>query len=265
MGKTWGVTDSTNTQSSDERIQWERSLALWGAKREVPLQARTFRRGWRTKAEPVLMSCEDGNVYVVKGRQAGRQIVNDHIVACLGQALGAPVGQPRLIHIPAELVAIERNLAHIPSGTAHGTLFIPGCIDQWDLIATSEIDNRSRLALLAVLYGWVTSNDWQFLFRNDPPRLIYSVDHGHFFPGGPEWTVESLLQAPIAVLDLRFAECDFTGNEIRQALSALEEITEETIVQAVARPPDSWGLTMGERVALVEYFVKRRQELLQIL
>jgi hypothetical protein len=206
-----------------------------------------------------------GEEYVVKGRQAGRQVVNDHIIAHLGLALGAPTGQPRLIDIPAELIKVEYRLAHIPPGTSHGTLFIRGCFDSQDLIATSELGNRPRLALLAVLYGWVVANDWQFLFEHDPPRLIYSVDHGHFFPNGAEWTIASLFQAPCAVLDPCFADCNLTEAEIRQALSALKEISDESIIRAVARPPDEWGITMNERVALVEYLIQRRQELLQFL
>ena len=80
--------------------------------------------GWRTKAEPVLLKCNDGREYVVKGQQAGRQIVNDQITARLGFAIGAPVGEPKIVEVSAELIAIEPRLSHIPSGTAHATLFI---------------------------------------------------------------------------------------------------------------------------------------------
>ena len=49
---------------------------------------------------------------------------------------------------------------------------------------------KNRCALLAVMYGWFQAGDNQLLYRKTPPELVFSVDHGHFFPGGPEWTVE---------------------------------------------------------------------------
>jgi hypothetical protein len=162
----------------------------------------------------------------------------------------------------AELVEIEARLAHIPPGMAHGTQFIPDCFDSYDLIATSEPINRPRLVKLAILYGWVQANDWQFLFTKTPPRLIYSVDHGHFFPNGPDWHKAQLLVAPRAALADCFSSCYFTQEEVQEGLQALEAVTEDKIIQAVASPPDQWGLTMDERVVLMEYLMRRQQELL---
>lgn len=118
------------------------------------IEARTYWKAWRTKSNPVLLQCADGKKYVVKGKQAGRQIVNDQIVARLGLAIKAPVGNPQIINISQELIDIEPNLENFGSGAAHGTEFIPNCIDQWTLIATSEPENRIRLATLALLYGY---------------------------------------------------------------------------------------------------------------
>lgn len=247
---------------TNKQQEWQKLLESFSTQRETPLPARTFRRGWRTKAQPVLLRCADGNEYMVKGQQAGRQIVNDQIVARLGVALSAPVGEPRIIEISRELIAIEPNLAHIPAGTAHGTLFIPDCVDEYELIATSEPSNRLRLAFLATLYSWAYANDWQFLFKRNPPRLIYSVDHGHFFPNGPDWTIEDLRQAPAAQMTSCFSNCGFTLAELAHARTALEAVSGELIIQTVASPPNEWGLTIKERIALVEYLFRRKQELL---
>jgi hypothetical protein len=244
------------------RQKWEEVLETQRLQREDPIQAVTFRRGWSTKSRPVLVKCQDGQEYLVKGQQAGRQIVNDRIVAKLGQALGAPVGQPKLVEIPAELIKIELRLSHFSPGIAHGTLFIPGCIDSIELIATSESNNRSRMCLLAVLYSWVFANDQQFLFNNHPPRLVHSVDHGHFFPGGPNWEIADLQNASQATLDPYFSICNFTKAELEQACCTLEAVSEESIVEAVASPPDTWGLTIKEQVELVGYLFRRKQELM---
>ncbi len=61
------------------------------------------------------------------------------------------------------------------------------------------------------------------------------------------------------------SSCGLTNNDIRQALIALKTVTEETIIQAVASPPSEWGITMEERVAMVEYLMKRQQKLLNAL
>jgi hypothetical protein len=53
-------------------------------------------------------------------------------------------------------------------------------------------DNRPRFAALAVLYGWIPAGDAQLIYRQTVSHLVYSVDHGHFFPGGPNWTLAGL-------------------------------------------------------------------------
>lgn len=231
------------------------------SKRNIPIQAKTFLRGYRTKAQPVLLRCADDQNYMVKGMQAGRQIINDQIVARLGMMLGAPVGEPQLIYIPAELIEIEPRLAHISPGAAHGTLLIPQCDDHIELIATSEPNNRTRLAHLAVLYGWIVPGDRQFLFSMSPPRIIYSVDHGHFFPNGPDWKIEDLLNASFPILPECFSGCSLTTEELSEALDSLAAVTVAQIIQAVASPPDEWGLTIEERVQLVHYLIRRQKEL----
>jgi hypothetical protein len=251
------------TSQQSEENEWLSLLVTFAAQRDNPIRADTFRKALRTKAEPILVKCNDGREYYVKCQQAGRQIVNDQIVARIGRALGAPVGEPSLIEIPVELIQVNPTLTHISPGTAHGTVLILGCRDEYELIATSEPSNRSRLILLALLYGWMLSNDWQFLFNKNPPRLIHSVDHGHFFPGGPDWTVEDLQKAPKANLDPCFVGCNFTQAELSAAKVALISVTDEAIIRAVSTPPDEWGITIEERLALIEYLTRRKRELLE--
>ncbi len=250
-------------QYSEKAAQkiWQNWLEQYAIQPIQPLKAITFQRAWRTKAQPILLQCEDSQNYMVKGQQAGRQIVNDQIVARLGECLGAPVGRAKIIEI-TDLVAIEPKMADIAPGTAHGTGWIEQCFDSYTLIATSEEENRLRLMLLAILYGWVEANDHQFLFNASPPRLIHSVDHGHFFPKGPDWTIADLASASPARLDPYFVECHFTPDQMSQGRQSLARITHENLVQVVASPPDQWGITMKERVALVEYLSQRQGELL---
>ncbi|MEM9544072.1 MAG: hypothetical protein AAGA60_31885 [Cyanobacteria bacterium P01_E01_bin.42] len=55
--------------------------------------------------------------------------------------------------------------------------------------------------------------------------------------------------------------CHLTQSEIDEALEALQAIEEEKIIEAVASPPIEWGLTIEERIVLVEYLITRQEQL----
>ena len=82
---------------------WTALLAAAAATPEVAIQAETFIKGWQSASKPVALKCADGNTYVVKGTNAGRQAINDRIAAKLATLVGAPVPPSALIAIPEEL------------------------------------------------------------------------------------------------------------------------------------------------------------------
>jgi hypothetical protein len=252
---------SQDTVSGD----WEKSLQPWIDLPHESIQAVSFLKGWRKKSNPVLLQCSDGERYVVKGIHSGRQIVNDQIVAHLGRLLDAPVGVPRLIDVSSELIDLDSNLSAFSPGLAHGTLWIPGCFDAYELLGTGEAENKLRYALLAILYSWVINSDRQFLFNNNPPRLVHSVDHGHCFAGGPDWTIASLRENLEPKIADGFEACHFKSAEFQHMLSALTNISKENIFSVVGSLPGEWGITMGEREILVEYLLVRQQRLLSVL
>ena len=245
---------------------WGKSLQPWIDRPHESIEAISFLRGWRTKASPILVQCVDGQRYVVKGRQSGRQIINDQVVARLGSLLSAPVGIPHLVEISAKLIEMNsKNLADFSPGLAHGTLWIPGCVDDYELLGTGEAENRSRYAVLAILYSWVMDHDRQFLFRKTPPRLVHSVDHGHFFAGGPDWTIESLREDFEPRLADGFENCFFKAADFREMGTALGQVSKDNIFSVVGSLPGEWSITMDERKVLVEYLLVRQQRLLSML
>jgi hypothetical protein len=229
----------------------------------VTVRAQTFLQEWNSFSHPVALSCDDGNVYVVKGRQIGHPVITEQVIALLGMALGAPVGEPILVDVPAELIAAEPALAFLQPGIAHGNLFHEGYSNRSEVEHHGELQNRTRFALLAVLYGWAKACDHQLIYRNMPPHLVLSVDHGHFLWGGTAWGEGILAAAPPATVDEIIAStCSLTVAELDTALERLARVLEAHIVAAVATPPDEWGITPSERVALVSYFSRRQQDLL---
>lgn len=232
--------------------------------REGATTAHTFLRLWPTSSRPVHLACEDGREYVVKGVQAGRMIATDSIVGRLGVAMGAPVGTVGLVDVPAELIDIEPRMAHMTPGISHGCVWIPGCSEREDIMHLGHGDNRRRFARLAVLYGWVFANDRQYIYRNRMPFEVYSVDHGHFLPDGPWWTVASLEADEYVVPDPHLiGGCGLTGPDLREACMGLLGINDAVIARAVAAPPDHWGVTLPERVGLAAYLSNRRAQLIR--
>jgi len=196
-----------------------------------------------------------------KDGSRARAIVNDQIVGRIGECLAAPVGTVALIDVPAELIAIQPDMAHMAPGISHGCLLISDCSERSTLANLALSENRLRFALLAVLYGWMWAGDHQFIYRNVPPQIVYSVDHGHFF--GQNWNTQSLQSAPPATMDTLIAtRCPFTRQEVDEARTRLGKVGEEQIAQAVAMPPDDWGICLDERLALATYLAQRRDALL---
>ncbi|MCC5653929.1 hypothetical protein LC609_29960 [Nostoc sp. XA013] len=250
-----------------DRARWKLSLESLLKNPEEPVLITTLRRALNSSSRPVFARGIDKCEYVVKGRQAGRQIINDQIVARLGLAMGAPVGKPQIVEISPELLELNPGFSFLAPGKAHGTHFIPGCFDDRDASKYKDHSgNRERFALLSVLFGWVHSQDEQFIYQTIHPNLVHSVDHGRFFPGGCAWTAESLQNASEVEVDGKLIlSCSLTNYDIRQALSALEVVKEETIIQAVASSPDEWEITIDERIVMVEYLIKRQRFLLKSL
>lgn len=253
-------------QDSD-RLRWRSLLEAAVEKPEDPTIIVTLRRSFKSAARPVFGRGIDKQEYVIKGQQAGRQIINDQIIARLGQAMGAPVAEPRIVEIDEELVD-DPEFSYLTPGTAHGVIFIPDCSDDREPVQyIKQPENRSRFALLAVLYGWVKAHDQQFIYKTARPNLVFSVDHGHFFPSGPNWTIatlrDTLKQTPQPPADeLLSSKCKFSNEEIVTALEHLQAITEQKIIQAVASPPKQWQITIEERVVLVEYLMTRQHRIL---
>src|SRR4051794_7290268 len=157
---------------------WRALIAAKLAQPRRVARAETYLTKWESFSMPVLVECDDRQEYVIKGRQIGRAVVNEHVVARLGHALGAPVGEPAFVDVPAELIALESELRHIPPGIAHGSPFLRDCSDRLWIEHTGAPENRERFARLAVLYGWMHAGDRQLIYANAAPHLVHSVDHG---------------------------------------------------------------------------------------
>lgn len=227
------------------------------------IRAETFLKDWDDAASsPVLVECDDGNPYVIKCRTYTRGVIADQLIARLGRVVVAPVAVATLVEVPKELVVNEPRMAHIRPGIAHGTLWIPDCSEREGYLHTDVRENRERYARLAVLFGWTEADDRQFIFGNDPPHLVYSVDHHQFFPDGVNWTVASLDGAGRAEFDSEvIVECSLGTEELSSAAIPLGRATDDVVRESVAALPESWDLAAEEVEALMAFLVRRRNDL----
>ena len=244
------------------RVEWDELIAAEMAKSRSMVAAHTYRgRKWNTQCSPVVLGCDDGRDYVVKGAQTGKAVVNEQVVGRLGGLINAPIPSVQIVLVPTELVTIEPEISHVYHGFAHGSPIQENCTDKRWLAHTDVSEKEARFAALAVLYGWTSANDPQMIYSLDKPQLVWSVDHGNFFPGGPDWSVTQLHTTEAAcVLANISAVCK--TQHIQETLDVLAEVKPEQIAAAVAAPPPTWQITTEERRELAMMIERRRTELL---
>jgi hypothetical protein len=249
---------------------WKPMIETAMGQRPPPVTAVTYRNvKWATFSSPVLLGCDDGKDYVVKGKQgkeARRAMVNEWIAGTLGGLLEAPVKEISLVEVPADLIDAQRNdLGHLSAGVSFGSVYVPNCSPRAWLQHQDVAENKPRFARLAVLYGWIQSNDHQLIYEQSNPQLVWSVDHGHFF-AGPSWTVASLASSGPATTCAEIVNgCQVAPEQLSEVKSNLQAITPEKIAWVVAGPHDTWEITIDERIAMAQYLERRKGELIAVL
>lgn len=234
------------------------------------VRAETFLERLPSFALPALVRCDDMHPYVIKGVTADghdprrRALIADHVVARLAECLGAPVPPAMLVNLPAELIALEPQMQHMLPGPCHGSRLVADCIDSRD-IRYPHGENVARHAQLCVLYSWLDGNDAQWLYGKAEPHLVYSFDHGCFFPGGPEWTEDDLRNAPPPEQHPAFDICGLDSDTLKQAAAPLKALQPVQIAGVLASVPAAWGLTPVEAVAVSAFAHRRAQQLCAII
>ena len=218
-------------------------------------------------AFPAEFADADGIGYVIKSPAHSdfnaRAIATEQVVSAVGRAIGAPVAQVRLVALPQALLDLNPDsLKHFQPGICHGSRLIPNVREARHVLHADRSENRPRFAALAALFGWSLAADHQFLYGLTPPHLVHSHDHGEFLAGRWEWTPATLGAAATAVCDpLIVTGCTLTADELRPELDRVAAVVPAVIAGAVAMPPDEWGVTRADRLALAKYLIGRQADL----
>ena len=263
---------------------WPSLITQAIAQRPAPIRAVEYRRSPRgSMSSPPLLVCEDELEYWVKyplvddgcpaesrTQQLGG-MVTDHVLGRLAQKLAYDVVPPVVcVEIPRELIDAEARLKDSCGGQSHGSQnAYRNCTDRLDFgyrgFNFLPI-NRPRVASLAILYGLAMASDHQVIYRVGNEPLVYSVDHGNFFPNGPNWTSDGLTADPaLGEPDRHVIEtCSFAQSELRESVDRLANMAPQDIAEAVASPPDDWCFPESDRVAVAKYLWRRREDILGI-
>jgi hypothetical protein len=245
--------------------------ALIAVKEAVPVEATDAHTYLRTRfssaSNPALMACTDGREYVVKSvanPQLQRAMANDQVMGRAAAAMNAPVPPVALVNVPQELINAQPELADFVAGISHGSNYMPDTSKTRQGFAHLAVpENRNRFASLAMFYGLAfVQHDHQFFYQ-DGTHHVWSFDHGHFFPNGPNWTIASLQAAPDAVPDGTIVvNCALSPIELAVAKPSLAAVTTDTIAMAIGAVPAAWGLSVAEKVELAIYLERRRDRLI---
>jgi hypothetical protein len=253
---------------------WEDLLQEAVARHLSPVSARRHDGGIETATRPQKLICGDEErLFAVKFIQNnhgdGRGIASEQIVARLGRLIGACVAEVAVVDVSAELVEVIRaspdsHLDFVPlPGLHHGSMWALGFSDRQHLAFIDE--NRQAFAALHVLAAWAFCNgDHQWIYRNEPPHDVLSVDHTTFFPAGPAWTPQSLAQGEAAVTrDSQFDSIGLAPDEYDAVLERVAAVSAENLAEVVSAPPDDWGLSPTDRKAVASYLWTRRDRVEQ--
>lgn len=228
----------------------------------IVVRAHSYRTRFPDRSRPILLGCDDRHDYVVKSAtrpQLLRSICSDQIMGHIAAAIGAPVPEVRLVEIPQAIISATPEIADVPAGIAHGSRYMSNASKTRQGIKFVNVpENRPRFALLALMYGLAgVASDHQF-FYEDTTNIVWSFDHGHFFHGGPHWTIETLQAAPPVDFDLLLVEdCLLEVPELAAAAQSLVNLVDAAIASAVASPQEAWNIVMEERVAIAQHLRSR--------
>ncbi len=220
-----------------------------------------------TYSKPFQVKGDDGRIYWIKvirsnGEGAsGHAIFLDQIAGHLGRKLDAPIPWVGLGDIPADLSG-QGQFAHVPPNLCHAVMDIPNAGAQTNTLCPSE-GNKSRYAALAVLYGLIGDGDRQFLY--DSENKVWAVDFGHSFGGNPNWNATTLRSFNPPTLPNAFiTETGLNTTDLKPIIDKLISLLHNGrgLVDVISTPPDSWGVSREERIALLQKIWARSQQII---
>jgi hypothetical protein len=216
---------------------------------------------------PFRATANDNHSYFVKSLQTCPQdqqasLAAEQIVAQVGRLIGAPVCETTLIRIPAALSGWTPRHGSPPlqEGLAHASLALGNAEEHRpSLIARTDDNNSHRHVGVYALYDWCFGTDQQWLFDLDGDRMIFSHDHGLYFPpeGRGGWTRQDLVNYADQAHELPDARSGLAAEEAKRVALKLEQVTRADLAKVLSSIPASWPVSNDDLEAL-GWFLEHR-------
>ena len=209
-----------------------------------------------------LVQGDDGADYWCKATNnpiSPRIPVNEQIAARLGQVIGVCVPDPVLVRLD-EIAGWEfRPGLAVEPGWAHGCAAVAGAVETRALRHRSDDSNSVRHAGFYALVDWLAGDDLQWLYSAREDNAYYSHDHGHFFPGGPDWTAESLAAVGTDARCIGLPADGLDESEVRRLAEELDRIAKDEIDGVMSKIPATWPIADDDLAALSDFLDARRE------
>lgn len=126
--------------------------------------------------------------------QGGRVVCTEYLVSAAGRLVSAPVCEVRPIRITADFEGMTFPAGlQLAIGIGGASMEIPDAVEERGLSHRDRDDNARRQVGVFALHDWCWGGDSQWLYRTSDDNRLFSHDHGHYFPQGPNWTEAELI------------------------------------------------------------------------
>lgn len=221
-----------------------------------------LRRSTHGVSGSFMVRADDGEDYwckVTNNPTSPRIPVNEQVAARLGKAIGVSVVEPVLVNLDGIAGWEFQPGRQVEAGWAHGCSAVSGAFETRSLDHRGEDDNRVRHAGFYALMDWLAGSDQQWLYSSTADNAYFSHDHGHFFPGGPDWTPASLAATGTNAHNLGVPADGLDRTELGRLADAIEAMTEEAIDLVMSKIPAAWPVSDDDLAALSGFLDSRRE------
>lgn len=225
-----------------------------------------------------LFSFNDGNRYAVKCKNnfhGTRELVNEYVVARLGQLLSLPVVPFEIVNMSKEQIQLipQKFSSDYKPGNQFASLYIDNCTGlakKPPHPGIKEVKNPLDLAGILVFDFWVHGADRtksNILLEQLPGGQyeIHMIDHGKCFPGGYKWNAETLQKlkkfkknSVVHIWTVGMLE-DF--KIILYYIEQILSLPETSIKEVIRDIPVDWDVSLEDKEALFRYLIERKKTL----
>jgi hypothetical protein len=221
-----------------------------------------MRRSTHGVSASFLVHADDGRDYwckVINNPTSPRIPINEQIAGRLGEAIGVAVTKPALVRLDG-LAGWEFHPGRrIEPGWAHGCEAVAGAVETRTLDHRGDDDNRRRHAGFYALTDWLAGADEQWLYVHADDNAYFSHDHGHYLPGGPDWTPATLAIDGTRDRSLPIPPSGLDRDEVVRLADAIEAFSKPQIDAVMSRIPAEWPVDDAELAALSDFLDRRRR------